>query len=103
MGTGTAAVESARTAASVSKPPVAAKEEKPDAGVAKVEQDDAFSAQKIVNVKLTLNGRSKAVRHAATTSLSNLLKHYEQQRNCQLVAKDASGFEIGLEVTLGQL
>lgn len=97
-----ASVRNTQAVPAVSTVPKAAM---PTATVAKVEPppDDAPAAQKIVNVRLTLGGRSKAVRHAATTSLSHLLKHYEQQRNCQLVAKDASGFEIGLEVTLGQL
>merc|ERR1712000_147894 len=60
-------------------------------------------AKQVVSVKLTMGGRTKKIRHGAATSISQLLRQYEEQRKCILVAKDAQGFELGLEVLLGQL
>lgn len=57
----------------------------------------------IVHVRLTLGSRSKNVRHAAGTTIGRLKQQYEEMRQCHLVAKDESGFEIGNEVMLGTL
>eukprot|EP00927_Polykrikos_kofoidii_P015110 TRINITY_DN16702_c0_g1_i1.p1 TRINITY_DN16702_c0_g1~~TRINITY_DN16702_c0_g1_i1.p1 ORF type:complete len:1224 (-),score=190.85 TRINITY_DN16702_c0_g1_i1:147-3818(-) len=58
----------------------------------------------IIGVRITLSGRSKTVRHSMSTTVSQIITQYQAQRACgQLVAKDSAGFEIGPEVTLGQM
>jgi hypothetical protein len=58
--------------------------------------------QKIVNVKLNLDRRTpKLVRHGAATQIHEILRQYGGNR--KLAAKDATGFQIGQEVMLGQL
>lgn len=57
----------------------------------------------IVNVRLTLNGKAKMVRHAATTRIADLLAQHQVHQVGALVAKDDKGFEMGGEVSLGQL
>lgn len=57
----------------------------------------------IVNVRLTLNGKVKMVRHAATTRIADLLAQHQVHQVGALVAKDDKGFEMGGEVSLGQL
>lgn len=59
------------------------------------------SADDIIGVCLTLEGKTKKVRHAAATKVGDLLEQYQRGRN--LVVKDSAGFEIGRELTLGLL
>merc|ERR1712137_576610 len=57
----------------------------------------------IINVRLTLNGRAKTLRHAASTKISHLVNQYGERLGYPIVVKDTNGFEVGLEVALGQL
>lgn len=57
----------------------------------------------IVNVRLTLKGKAKLVRHAASTRISELLTQHQASLGQPLVAKDSRGYEMGGEVRLGQL
>eukprot|EP00401_Gymnodinium_catenatum_P039028 CAMPEP_0117558748 /NCGR_PEP_ID=MMETSP0784-20121206/53002_1 /TAXON_ID=39447 /ORGANISM="" /LENGTH=743 /DNA_ID=CAMNT_0005356099 /DNA_START=86 /DNA_END=2318 /DNA_ORIENTATION=+ len=57
----------------------------------------------IVSLRITLAGKTKTMRHASTTSVAHILQRFQALRGVPLVAKDNAGFEIGLEVTLGQL
>merc|ERR1712032_1576749 len=61
-------------------------------------------APDLINVKLMLNGKTKLVRHASTTKISEILgQHQANHASGTLVVKDANNFEMGGEVKLGQL
>merc|ERR1712008_209863 len=61
-------------------------------------------APDLINVKLVLNGKTKLVRHASTTKISEILgQHQANHASGALVVKDANNFEMGGEVKLGQL
>lgn len=61
-------------------------------------------APDLINVKLMFNGKTKLVRHSSATKISEIRgQHQANHASGALVVKDASNFEMGSEVKLGQL